>query len=81
MSDARDGEPRAAAVPVLPELQSRSHRGCVGDLGEIAHVKPLPSDRAFLKLIGFALSCALRVAAGVARKFAAHYHSSSGSRM
>jgi hypothetical protein len=44
------------------------------DLGEIAHIEPLRSDRAFCKVISLALSDAVAISTGVAGKFSAHVH-------
>jgi hypothetical protein len=48
----------------------------LGDLGKIAHIKPLRADRAFLELIGFDLSDTVAIGTRVARKFYIHHRSS-----
>jgi hypothetical protein len=53
----------------------------LGDLCEVGHIEPLRADRAFFKVIGLDLSDAVAIGTSVARKFAAHDHSSSRSRM
>jgi hypothetical protein len=53
----------------------------IGELGEIAHIEPPRTDRALFEVIGLGLSDAVAIGTGVPRKFAAHDHSSSRSRM
>jgi hypothetical protein len=49
----------------------------IGDLGEIAHIEPPRTDRAFEEVIGLSLSDPVAIGAGVAGKISAHDRSSS----
>jgi hypothetical protein len=48
----------------------------LGDLGEIAHIEPLRTERALFKVIGLGLSDPVAIGTGVARKFSIHHRSS-----
>jgi hypothetical protein len=49
----------------------------LGDLSEIAPIKPLRADRAFFEMVGLALSDAVAIGASIAGKIRAHDRSSS----
>jgi hypothetical protein len=63
--------------PILARRRSRSSQrlnlaaimDVLGDLGEIAHIEPLRTDRASFEVIGLDLSDAVAIGTGVARKF------------
>src|SRR3954469_8599521 len=65
---------RGAAVPVLPEPQSRGHRGCARRLGRDRAYRTTANRPGIFQSVGLDLSNAIAVGAGVARKLAAHDH-------